>query len=413
MHVAPRRWLSLVVLLLVAAPLLGPGPVTGLGTGDAVAAPVDTSRLYLPITGKTYPLPTIGAFLPLVDEATWTTEVNNFESGAGRGHGVYLVSSGFACPWARRVWMIEQYLQHIDSLGAIPLITWVPMDCQPSTGMTGDINAVNLQMIIDGHFDVYIREWARDLTAQQMPVFVRWGHEMNIPSYSWAGQYAFGADGKTRYDVAAGQPCGLTGCFGDPTVPDGPERYIAAYRRVHDLVEQAAPNNTITWVWNPNARNWPLASVAPWNHYNNYYPGDAYVDWIALDGYNWGAQSGNGYAGWVTFNQMFAAELTDLAQRHPAKPQMIAEIASVEDPHDPNRKANFIRDAYQAARRFPKLRVMIWVHDSGFWDPDCDTNGIPGPEGCRASFEVNSSPQALAAYKEAILAWSTEIPLLR
>jgi beta-mannanase len=224
---------------------------------------------------------------------------------------------------------------------------------------------------------------------------------MNIPSYSWAGQHAFGEDGRTEYDVAAGQWCGLSACYGDLNVPDGPERYRDAYRHVHNLAAPLAPN--IAWVWNPNARNWPLASVAPWNDYNEYYPGDDYVDWVGLDGYNWGPNSGNGYGRWVSFDEMFGAELRDLAARYPTQRQMIPEIGAVEDPADPNRKANFIRDTYQAYARYPLLQIIIWVQDDKFWDA---FRQPPGP----ADFRVNSSPQALQAYQQAIAPLNSGAP---
>jgi beta-mannanase len=373
---------------------------------DAAAdTPPPTVIVYLPLVAKYSPARYTGVFLPLTSSATWATEVNNFVALTGQPHAMHLVSSGFGCVWADAVTDIRRYLNHVQSLGRMVLITWMPMDC--ANGGFGNVNTLNLKDILDGRWDTYMTQWANEIGALGYPMFIRWGHEMNIPSYvSWAGQNAFGADGKTPFndsDALANQGCSLTNCFGDPNIADGPERYIAAYRRVHDLVKPRAPN--LIWVWNPNARQWPLADQAPWNHYSNYYPGDTYVDWVGLDGYNWGDQSGNGYGRWVTFDEMFGVELNDLAQRYPTKPQMIPEIGAVEDPVDPNRKANFIRDAYQAARRYPKLSVMAWVQDNNFIDP-FRYDGVP----IRVDFRVNSSAVALTAYIQAIATWSSELP---
>jgi beta-mannanase len=388
--------LSLTIVALIVAQL-----------ARGVAADTPPMKLYLPLIGKNTPARYSGVFLPLTSSATWASEVNDFVALTGHTHAVHLVSSGFGCPWADAVIDIRRYLTHVHSLGRISLITWMPMDC--SNGGFGNVNTLNLKDILDGRWDAYMIQWANDINALGYPIFIRWGHEMNIPSYvSWAGQNAFGRDGKTLFSdsgALASQGCSLTNCFGDPNVADGPERYVAAYRHVYNLVKPRAPN--LIWVWNPNARNWPLPDVAPWNHYANYYPGDAYVDWVGLDGYNWGDQSGNGYGRWVTFDEMFGAELNDLARRYPSKPQMIAEIGAVEDPIDLNRKANFIRDAYQAARRYPKLWVMVWVQDNNFIDT-LRYDGIP----IRVDFRVNSSAAALNAYKQAISTWSFEVPPL-
>lgn len=403
-----RRWQAAQVagaLLLLA---LGVTPARILSPEfAAAAAPSDQTTIYLPQVAQNYGPRYAGVFIPLFDSQAWNGQADAFVALTGKAHAVYLVSSGFDCPWASGVASIISALTHIHELGATPLITWVPMDCQK--GGFGDINHLALPNILDGEWDTYIKTWATDVGNLGYPVFVRWGHEMNIPSYQpWAGQYAFGADGKTFYQDAANQGCGLKGCFGDPNAYDGPERYIAAYRHVHDLAAPLAPN--IVWVWNPYERNWPLAQDAPWNQYNNYYPGDAYVDWIALDGYNWGDQSGNGDGRWLSFTQMFGAQLNDLARLHPTKPQMIPEIASVEDPADPNRKAAWIRDAYKSALNYPLLRELTWVQDNTFVDAfhyDVFHNQVPVP----VDFRVNSSAASLQAYSDAVAGWLSQGPL--
>ncbi len=44
----------------------------------------------------------------------------------------------------------------------------------------------------------------------------------------------------------------------------------------------SAGASNVSWVWNPNVSytgSTPLGGL---------YPGDGYVDWVALDSYNWG-----------------------------------------------------------------------------------------------------------------------------
>jgi len=379
---------------------------------SALTGSLDTYSLFLPLVGKSYSNKYLGVFLPLTEQSTWTTEMDQFISLVGISHGVYLTSSGFDCSWVDSVSDIQQYLDYTYAQGATPLITWMPTDC--GNGGFGNINVLSLPNILDGSWDAYMTQWAAGIAALGYPVFVRWGHEMNIPSYSWAGQHAFGSDGRTDYDQVPGSSCGanpLKGCYGNSNLYDGPERYIDAYRHVHDLVAPIAPN--IVWVWNPNGLDWPRSSTNPWNGYNNYYPGDTYVDWIGVDGYNWGQQSGNGYSFvWATFDDIYRNVFDDLASRHPAKPQMIPELATVEDEMDPNRKANWIHDAYQSAyNNYPLLHVVSWENEV-FWDAAWSPTGSPyNVTGHWADFRVNSSPQALQAYQDAIVLWISSAPL--
>lgn len=375
---------------------------------DQALSNQDVTSLFLPVVIHRYPAKHLGLYIKLVDTKTWNGEMDQFIALTGATHGVHLTSAGFACPWVDTVSDIRQYLDYIHSRGATPLIAWMPTNC--GNGGFGNINVLGLPNILNGSWDAYMTQWAAGIAALGYPVFVRWGHEMNIPSYSWGGQHAFGTNGKTDYNQVT-EPCGLKGCYGDPNQYDGPERYIAAYRHVHDLVAPIAPN--IVWVWNPNGLDWPRPSTDPWNGYNNYYPGDAYVDWIGVDGYNWGQQSGNGYSFvWATFDYMYRSVLDDLASRYPAKPQMIPELASVEDETDPNRKANWIRDAYQSAYyNYPLLKVVSWENEV-FWDAAWSPTSCPcNVTGHWADFRVNSSPQALQAYKDAIQFWLSQAPL--
>jgi hypothetical protein len=90
------------------------------------------------------------------------------------------------------------------------------------------------------------------------------------------------------------------------------------------------------------------------------YPGDAYVDWVALDGYNWGTDYGNR---WQTFAEVYTASYKELRQLAPTKPIMIAEIGSQENGGD---KAAWIRDALgvQLPTNFPAIKALAWFN----WD---------------------------------------------
>ena len=66
------------------------------------------------------------------------------------------------------------------------------------------------------------------------------------------------------------------GGYGDPTFPDGPERFRDAFRHFVRLFREEGATN-VTWVF--HMVQWYAPDRGP---FANYYPGDEYVDWLAL-----------------------------------------------------------------------------------------------------------------------------------
>lgn len=232
-------------------------------------------------------------------------------------------------------------------LGILSHVTWEPW--------------TDLDSIIRGDFDAYIHRNAQAVAALKFPVMIRFAHEMNGDWYPWCGVKNGGE---------------TTNAFGDPALPDGPERYIAAYRHIHDIfVAEGATN--VLWIWAPNVTSAPGAD---WNAAANYYPGDKYVDWIGIDGYNWG--SSRPYGGWMSFDQIFGSSYSSLTQLIPDKPVIIAEFASTEAGGD---KAAWIRDTFKSMRNYPRLRAFVWF------------NIIK-----ETSWSIESSDESTAAFQKAV-----------
>jgi beta-mannanase len=75
---------------------------------------------------------------------------------------------------------------------------------------------------------------------------------------------------------------GRTDGYANPDLPDGPERFRDAYRHIVDICRNKGGNN-LTWFFHVDVGAWPKQ---PWNtRFANYYPGDAYVDWIGISDY--------------------------------------------------------------------------------------------------------------------------------
>ena len=110
----------------------------------------------------------------------------------------------------------------------------------------------------------------------------------------------------------------------------------------------------MSWVWSPNVEN---ALSTP---LQELYPGSSYVDWVGMDGYNWGGVNGNG---WQSFSQVFQQTYTDITTLAPNIPLMIAETASAESNGN---KANWITDAFtvQLPTNFPLVKAVIWFDEN-------------------------------------------------
>jgi hypothetical protein len=263
-------------------------------------------------------------------------------------------------------------------VGRVTLITWefLPGASQKLEAYEGRY----LEGIVDGLFDEYITSWAEGARSFGKPVMLRFGHEMNGDWYAWSGIRNGG---------------GNTGGFGDPDVADGPERFVAAYRHIHDLFKQQGADNVL-WVWCPNApfKNMENA-LGEWNQAAAYYPGDEYVDWMCFDGYNWGTTAfGQSFgAEWLTFDEIFAESYAELQAINPEKPIIIGEFASTEEGGD---KAAWIADTFSKIENdYPQIRAIIWFHIAKETD-----------------WRINSSEAALAAYRNAVAGdyWLAEWP---
>ena len=218
-----------------------------------------------------------------------------------------------------------QYLQPswmntVRSHGAIPLVTWDPEN--PS--VYGPVQpAYSLQNIINGNFDAYITRWAQDSKAWGHPYFLRFAHEMNGNWNAWSEQVNGNKSGQ----------------------------FVLAWRHVHDIFTRLGVSN-VTWVWTPNidySTSTPLREL---------YPGDAYVNWVGMSGYNWGTLGGHV---WQSFSSVFSQTYYDILNIT-SRPMMIAETASTEIAGN---KASWIIDAFvtQLPHNFPRIRAFVWFNE--------------------------------------------------
>jgi beta-mannanase len=187
------------------------------------------------------------------------------------------------------------------------MVTWEPWLYTDPAGT--DQLEYQLSKIINGDFDAYIKRWADDSKSWGHPYFLRFAAEMNGDWFPWSEQ--------------------VNG--------NEPGEYVRAWRHVHTIFANEGVTN-VTWVWSPNIEydgSTPLEEL---------YPGDDYVDWLGMDGYNWGTVPHRArtaslegtntnrsatVTGWQTFSQVFTQTYTHITALS-TKPLMVAETASAE-----------------------------------------------------------------------------------
>lgn len=273
----------------------------------------------------------------------------------------------------------QNWADFIHRRGAVEFLSFDP------TLETGDLNSCE---VFSGNYDSIIVTFAQEIKRWGKPLMLSFAGEMNGNWSRWSGAKNFGPDCNQTY-LEAADLCGHYGCDDCNRIEcyDGPERYRDMYRHVHDIfVAQDVTN--VTWVWVVNHESFPNESDQPWNHPDNYYPGDKYIDVISVDGYNWGNDGAGGCpvdVEWKTFDEIFGAVLVSLGSNHPTKPFIIGELASSEGT-DPWNKANWITDAYGSIQsNWPQIKAVVWFNLSG----DCH-------------FQVESSLESMWTYRQAI-----------
>lgn len=271
----PRRTLALLSLLSACLMLLTAcGPTGGTSTADgatkpdsgasaggeteaAEVTPYDVTPLLKP--SKKY----LGAALTGVPKSL--KPLTKYTDTIGKQPNVleYYAAwgDGFDTSGVRRVY----------NAGALPFMAWEPF--KPS-----------LASIASGKTDTYLKTFAKNVAALNLPIAISFGHEMNGDWYAW---------GRTK-----------------TTASD----FVKAWRHIHDVFEEAGATNVI-WVWTPNVIN-----PAPNVKLKTYYPGDAYVDWAGMIGYYT-------LTGAKTFDTLYGPTMRQM-RTFTKKPFFISETAS-------------------------------------------------------------------------------------
>lgn len=287
----------------------------------------------------------------------------DLQQQTGRLAKVYMNFQNWSGEWTQfSTRLADNCVKH----GGVFMVVWTPSGSK-AEGQTD--SEWTCAAVAAGKHDAYIRKYAQDVAKwsgqQRKPLMIRFAHEMNGGWYPWG--VAFKKDGRRHNGNTPGD-------------------YVAMWRHVWGIFKEAGADN-VTWVWSPNIlyineNNSPEQAEAD---YAALYPGDDYVDWIGLDGYNNGLK-----ARWKTFAELYEPSYRAITKIS-AKPLMIAEFGcSEKGAPSGTSKAAWIAQAYaDIPLQFPRVRLVNW------FDRDKTKQG-------ETDWRFNSSPEALDAYRAAV-----------
>ncbi len=241
------------------------------------------------------------------------TVLDPFEEWLGEKHAVVglFIDMGKEDEEIHRI--VNSVFESVWSRGQVPHIFWQPFF--PDLESTpAEIN----EELADGEYDDTIHAWADTLSAwgwddsgRHRRVYLNLAPEFNGDWSPWS-----------------------------PAVGDESEEdFVDMWRHVHDILSDAGLTDPYTqWIWTVDRTTRGVDREA-------CYPGDDYVNWCGIHGYNW-----VGWEAWQSPAEVYG-ESIDFLRGLTEKPIAITEFGTSSETedggHDPERKAAWISEAYK------------------------------------------------------------------
>lgn len=259
--------------------------------------------------------------------------------------------------------LFRRQLPAIWNNGNVPMITWEPF-VPPTT--PDDIEV----RIAQGEFDQYIHTWANRLkkflsgpdgrlgTNDDRRVYLRLGHEMNGNWYPWSAAVG----GNTPAD------------------------FVAMWFHVKNVFKaKGLKASHVQWVWCVNHND--VGDFAA----EEFFPGDAYVDWVAMDVFNWGASQP--WSAWRSLAES-CDDMVSRIRNISNRPLALTEVASssvTDAGNDPALKGQWIMDLlpYLTEKEFA---MVVWFNE----DKETDWAIFGGRYGTEVTFD---GKQAYSEYR--------------
>ncbi len=284
---------------------------------------ISTSLLICSLRGKSGPIENAKRF-GFFSSKLWENYEENLKSeidvfGAIPGYILWYIQMGDEFPF--------HVVEHNSNIG---ISTVINHDLK-SDALTPERNAKLLKEIVHGKWDDYFQKFARKAREYRIDIYYRFGYEMNGNWFPWAQQ---------------------------------PKVYIDAWRHVWKIFRKEKAEN-IKWVFSPSVvwgqKNFKK-DILP------YYPGEQYVDIVALDGYNFGDYHSK-YHTWESFFEIYGKSVSGLMSFN--KPMWIAEIGCPSDP----RRQKWLRDFLEFFDNNNCFEVFFWFNENKPGEPNFRIDG--------------------------------------
>ena len=207
--------------------------------------------------------------------------------------------------------------------------------------------------------DGYLKQFKQAAKESGIPIFMRFASEMNGDWVKWG---------------------------------ENPKLYIEKFQLV--AKELSTEDSNIAMVWAPNSM--PSATI------HDYYPGDAYVDWIGMNVYSNPYNNGNYNLSTKEVNPL--TFLDTVYDKYPNKPMMIAEfgashysIASGIREDQTQFGVTKMRLFYEGLRlKYPRVKAVHW------FSVDTLTSNLVNDGRRINNFSLTSNKTVLNAYKNIV-----------
>ncbi|MDQ6963232.1 MAG: cellulose binding domain-containing protein [Mariprofundaceae bacterium] len=266
--------------------------------------------------------------------------VRDIETWQGKKHAVVKLFTDWSP--ANKANLFEHQLPAVWNNGSIPIINWeLYTDANTSKNI--------LAQVAQGHHDRYLESWMRKLkrflagkdnlygNQDDRRVYLQFAHEMNSDWYLWS---------------------------------DDPINYVKTWRYLHQkFTSQGFDASHVQWVWCVNNIDKSDAKA------ESYYPGDAYVDWVGINGYNWGEQGKAHH--WESVEDVFEKMRQRMLKFK--KPMLISEVGSsshVNGGHSLTKKSVWIQSFFNYVQQHD-IGMVIWFNE----DKDSDWGIYAGKYG--------------------------------
>ncbi|MBN2137332.1 MAG: hypothetical protein JW720_05975 [Sedimentisphaerales bacterium] len=325
--------IMLLSLLLLACGCSGENTIEGArGSGDG--------------TGLKVIAPLNGIYLGAYDwrENSSKPGVKEFEDALGVK--VALTSGGVCISRESEPFSIDAAcLKRLNQKGYVVLIDVVSRKHSP-------------QQIIDGQADQLLVDVADAIKSANVPMMLAYPREPELqPQIGFDGG-GYGPNGEKVRELVD-DAYGAYGCTNkdDQMCLDGPERYRDMCKHIHDVIESMAPG-IATWVAGAAVLFWPGQKTR--DHYKLFCPGDACVDWHAIDVYPAVAGESDDPRPTKKWAEVVDTMWAEIAATSPDKPVVLTEFGV--HPQTGGRDAWF-RDFFTEVRtnaKYGRLKAFIY-----------------------------------------------------